>query len=106
MQQHRQDEPEGLTVQIIHCLAMHLPNDGRLGMHTTMDMHCVSYKGSCDASYTSQARCMTHTAVELVSHTHIVDAYPGSYLRRAARPFQQRSTPSQPYITHYAPTQV
>ncbi len=44
MQQQRQDEPEGLTDQIIHCLAMYLPTDSRLGMHAAMDVHfvCVS----------------------------------------------------------------
>lgn len=42
---------------------------------------------------------MTHTAVQ-----HWLDAYPGSYLWRAAGPRQQSGTQPQPYITHTQPS--
>lgn len=79
MQQQTQDEPEGLTVQIIHWLAMDLPTESRLDMHTAMDMHSVCM---CGGVTHSELQCITHwpddvydtycsrTCISL-SHTHI-----------------------------------
>lgn len=60
-------------------------------------------KWSCDASHAGQRRCMTHTVVELVSLTRTVDACPGFYLRRAARPFFRKGEPSPEYTSHPKP---
>lgn len=75
MQHQMQDEPKDVRVQICISLAMYLPAESRLGMHTAMDKHCA-YMWKCHTQsalihHSGQTTYVTHTAVELGSLSHI-----------------------------------